>query len=252
VDLGPDNLDALCRESEALCRRVAPLDLGDRPLYVLPQSALPAELAVSESCGGYTAERADLQLRPYLGDRWAGRGPLLVVNDLALRGAPPDMQPHCWDGIVLHELAHVLAEGWTGQADDPEADAVEIRAKALAMAASLRDTEAIRPALCPWRWHELHFLRAAAHVLHRARQLGAACWAEHMVPDIYRVGPFFLYLREAAAEAAALADRAIGSILATPPPSGLRTLWEEAIADFLNPKPRPWEAGSLARPPATL
>ena len=37
------DIDALWGQTERLCRVIAPRDLGDTPLYIVPQSRLPAE-----------------------------------------------------------------------------------------------------------------------------------------------------------------------------------------------------------------
>ena len=34
-------IDIIFRQAEALCRGIAPDDLGDTPLYIVPQSRLP-------------------------------------------------------------------------------------------------------------------------------------------------------------------------------------------------------------------
>ena len=36
------DIDALCARAEALCRRIAPPDLGDLPFYIVLQSRVPA------------------------------------------------------------------------------------------------------------------------------------------------------------------------------------------------------------------
>jgi hypothetical protein len=50
----------LCAQAEALCQRIAPRDLAGLPVYVVPQSALPADLGTADACDGYTTPSLDL------------------------------------------------------------------------------------------------------------------------------------------------------------------------------------------------
>jgi len=98
----------LCREAEALCRHVAPLDLpANVPLYVVPGSSLPASLGRVGCSAGFTAENLDLYVRDCLGDAWRGRGPAMIINDCLLDMADEGYRTEflC---ITLHEISHVL------------------------------------------------------------------------------------------------------------------------------------------------
>lgn len=49
----------LIARTEALCRAVAPEDLGEHTLYIVLQSTLPADLGGASVCDGYRADLGD-------------------------------------------------------------------------------------------------------------------------------------------------------------------------------------------------
>jgi hypothetical protein len=91
-----------------LCRAIASRDLTGHELYILRQSAISGEYGIAEGCEAYTSPCLDLYLREFI-PSWRGRGPCLVLNDLAMLA---DVHPEDWEGVVLtntvHELAHIL------------------------------------------------------------------------------------------------------------------------------------------------
>lgn len=102
------DIPALCCRSQHLCRAVAGRDLEGLPLYIMPQSQLAAEYGNAERCYAYTTPSLDLYLRPHIRD-WRGRGPCMVINDLALAEAYEYMKPkkdqkvsadRTWPGIL--------------------------------------------------------------------------------------------------------------------------------------------------------
>ena len=58
----PVDIDALCARAEAICRQIAPLDLGDLPLYIVVQSRVPANRGGKSTADGFTA--AEPRLAP--------------------------------------------------------------------------------------------------------------------------------------------------------------------------------------------
>lgn len=99
---------ALVDRAGQLCRAVAGRDLVGQELYIIRQSAISGEYGTADSCEAYTAPCLDLYLREFIGPNWQGRGPCLVLNDLAMA----DVHPEDRDAVVLtstlHELAHIL------------------------------------------------------------------------------------------------------------------------------------------------
>jgi hypothetical protein len=48
------DIGRLCIQAGDLCREIARRDLGETPLYIVPQSRLPKRLGRSAACNGYT------------------------------------------------------------------------------------------------------------------------------------------------------------------------------------------------------
>ena len=65
------DIDSLCAQAEALCCRIAPKDLGDTPLYIVPQSRLPDHLGGKSICDGFTTPSLDLYLKAVIGPAFA-------------------------------------------------------------------------------------------------------------------------------------------------------------------------------------
>jgi hypothetical protein len=83
------DLDTLLANAERLCRAIAPLDLGDAPLYIVPQSPLPAGLGGQSVVDGFTHRSLDLYLRGVIGPAWRRRGACMVVKEVEPTGWTP-------------------------------------------------------------------------------------------------------------------------------------------------------------------
>jgi hypothetical protein len=213
----------LLAEAERLCRAVAPRDLGETPLYVVPQSSLPAECGGGEYCYAYTTPSLDLYLRDHI-PGYRGRGPCIVVNDLALAeefaGASLAYRIKT---ILLHELAHVLErpavyEDRTGVSPNK----IKFEALVVAHVTSAPPREEIPP----YHGHEAGFIRVCVHLCHRARQIGF-----DVNPGAICAG-YTYCLSVAQRYQKALGDepeRCMGmpfrDILATRPPAAFTQLW---------------------------
>ncbi len=77
------DMAALLAEAEWLCQAVAGRDLAGIPIYMVPQSSLPPDWGSADRCFGYTTPSLDLYLREHISE-WRGRGPAVVINDVAL------------------------------------------------------------------------------------------------------------------------------------------------------------------------
>ena len=105
-------------EGHDLCRKIAPLDLAGHPLYIVAQSQIASEFGKAEGCHGYTSPSLDLYLQEFFDD-WQGRGPCMVVNDIAIDDdQDPDFHHRVVINCILHELAHIV--------DRPEAGTTPI------------------------------------------------------------------------------------------------------------------------------
>ena len=101
-DLWPD----FVTRATALCRTVAGRDLTGLPLYILLQSEVAEVMGRENYSDGYTTHNLDLNLRSIIGDRWHGRGPCIVLNDVSIADEhfPEDVDIVAMS-IVFHELA---------------------------------------------------------------------------------------------------------------------------------------------------
>jgi hypothetical protein len=227
--VGPAAAD-LCEWAEDLCRRVAPNDLAGLPLYVVAQSAIRETFGEARATYGYTLSRLDLILRDQIGPAWQGRGPCIVVSDLALAEDFGDFVPTNFLATALHELAHVFERGMTF-AEEPELSTARLIFDGLVVARAM--DEPVPNTERPQRFlqHDDRFLRAVLHMRHRANGLGVHLGRDHILPAdqlmLYSVGRYRAALDDEL-------DRFIGlgirTILSMAPPPPFARLWAEELA----------------------
>lgn len=157
--------------AESLCRAVAGRDFGESPLYVVRQSTLPADHYAGLHHYAFTTPSLDLYLREHIPD-YRGRGPCVVVNDVALA---EDFDPLDWDYVVpahlLHEAAHILDRPAL-VADRTGVDPNKLLFESLLIAdATKRPPPADLPA---YYGHEASFIRIVLHLCHRAERSGVS------------------------------------------------------------------------------
>ena len=234
--LGSDGA-TLAAEAEGLCRAVAFRDLAGVPLYIVSQSSLPAEAGSGDHCYGYTTPSLDLYLRPHL-PNWRGRGPCMVINDLALaEDFDADDLEYVIQCCVLHELAHILDRP-AQFADRTDADPLKLQFEALVVADSTgRPPRLDLPA---YFGHEASFVRIALHLCHRASRHGAAIGPGAVCAG-YRFGlsPAFRYQDALGDEPDRMADWLISDILAAQPPPAFSGLWTDDLAAYHDRFPLP-------------
>lgn len=198
-------------ELEQLARKIAPADFGGHPLYIVPQSELPAELQTSGDTYGYTAPALDAMLHDWLvaAGRWRGRGPAIVLNDEAMRAeakhlatdeageVDADFSDTLYRSRLLpvfcHELAHVLS------------GPIDLRPIAERQAPKLQTilaawTDEPPRAVAPFTGHGVDFIRTLLHVISRAYQAGVARLPARFLFDHARYGLSPLSHYETAAE----------------------------------------------------
>ena len=215
----------LVTRAEALCRTVASRDLGETPLYILPQSSLPPECGAGDHCYGFTVPSLDLYLAPHI-PHYRGRAPCLVINDLALsEDFDPEDLEYLLPAYVLHELAHILERPALYQ-ERRDADPDLIRFEALVVA----DTTARPPRndLPAYFGHEQAFIRVALHVSHRAELAGFKV-APAVLCAGYRYGLSHAerYVESLGNEPEQMLGNLFRDILAIPPPAAFAALWAE-------------------------
>jgi hypothetical protein len=228
------NIDVLCARAEAFCRRLAPLDLGDTPIYIVLQTRVPAEFGGTADCDGFTTPSLDLYMKDVIGPAWRGRGACMVINDLDFTETmdPADIES-ALTGVALHELAHIL-ERPAPYRDRQGADPARIQFEALCLGASVAHEQmpatqlAVTP---PYEGHGHRFIRAALHLRYRAEVAGM------LVPMFFFCAGTYYGLshpnryREALGdEPDRLAGLSIREILATPYPKAFWRLWTTDLA----------------------
>jgi hypothetical protein len=222
----------LLARAEALCHAVAGRDLGGTPLYIVPQSALPAGHYAGDYHFGFTTPSLDLYLRNYI-PIWRGRGPCMVINDL---GFADDFDPVDLDYVVptgvLHELAHVLDRPELF-ADRTGADPNKLLFESQVIANSTKRPP--RDDLPAYFGHEVAFIRIALHLCHRVERAGvtiapAAICAGHR----YGLSHATDYQDALGEEPACCADMLFSDIAATNPPPAFSQLWAQDFVSFHN------------------
>lgn len=220
---------ALVDRAGQLCRAIASRDLTGHELYILRQSAISGEYGIAEGCEAYTSPCLDLYLREFI-PSWRGRGPCLVLNDLAMRA---DVHPEDWEGVVLtntvHELAHILDRPTLyRERRDVEPDRLKFEALVLAdEVGQLRPTVAPQP----YAGHGASFIRIALHLRHRAREHGILLLASALCGGPrYGLSPASAYRAALDDEPTRLAHLSFREIAGNEPPTEFKTLWAGDVA----------------------
>jgi hypothetical protein len=238
---GDDATLTLRLRAEALCLAIAP-DLRQRPFYVVLTSDLPAAER-SKATAGHVSRTMDLYLQPYLGERWRGRGPAMVVHDCLLRGEVAATltgfderlrelaEPRLWAvalpnfyRVVLHELGHVFALGGdyeplgaAGQGAIRSHGYAGLVADIDRRIEADRDLDRQRPYHSPTTW-----LRAVIHLHYRAANLGVAVVPEPI--ERWGCSAFQDYVRALGDEPERFAGLPVAEILQRPLPEAYRRL----------------------------
>lgn len=227
-----DPVANLCARAETLCRQIAPLDLAGLPLYILPQSALAAEFGNAEATYGYTMSWLDWVLRDQIGDAWRGRGPCIVVNDIAMREDLSRFVEPTFLATTIHELAHVFERDMRFDAV-PDLCSNRVIFERLRLAHDLREPVPESEQAKTFHQHDQRFIRAMLHLRFRAERCGATLARgvlAHNGPAVFaRPIDYELALEN---EPEHMLDVSIRAILASPPPPGFSRLWAEEL-EFL-------------------
>jgi hypothetical protein len=232
------DFDAIIATGHALCRTIAARDLGDLPLYIVRQSAIATAFGAADACSAYTTPSLDL----YLADRiqnYRGRGPCMVVNDLALLADvhPEDLE-NVTLGTIVHELAHILDRpALYDERRDVEPDRIQFESLVLAEAITRpRPT----PQVPPYHGHGASFIRIALHLRHRAWQNGVHLLANELCGGSrYGLSPGSAYKGALGDEPRRLAHLTFKQIAAIEPPAAFTQLWaDDVVAHQCSLSPR--------------
>ncbi len=221
---------SLSRRAERLCRRVAGPDLAGAPIYIVCQSSLAHDFGRAAGCEAYTTPSLDLYLADHISS-YRGRGPCMVINDLALREDNTNDFGYWFSALVLHEMAHIL-ERPALFADRTGVDANKIKFEALCVADATDEPEPPVKATATPRYlgHEAPFIRIVLHLCHRAARAG-----RRIAPSaVFNCRQYGLsrperYAAALADEPRRFANRLFRDILAAEPPSAFTNLWHDDV-----------------------
>jgi hypothetical protein len=224
-----------CADAEVLCRRIAPRDLGDTPLYVVPLSRINSILGGPSVCDGFTCPSLDLYLRHDIGSSWRGRGPCMVINDLQFDDEEPADVELALFATVLHELAHILERPRLFH-ERTNVEPARLLFEAIVLAAYVQDPPIENmPERMPLRDHGERFIRAALHLCHRAEAAGVCIGPALVCPNRdYGLSHANAYQAALGDEPVRLADAGIRDVLAGPPPEEFSRLWADDLTHWLS------------------
>lgn len=225
---------------------VAPeLAAAGTPLYLLTSSEWPELFAHDAECRGYTGRNTDLASRDRLqaAERWAGRGPCIVVHDVAIL---EELKAACFEcdspvvlgmilEVALHELAHVVVDGIQARPEPETFDSDHELTVQREFTAKPPETNQLKfVAMCA---HAGPFHRVVIHLANRAVQLAHQYGAVFTLAGIascetYRFSPATEY---AAALGAELQDLTtpLSQILRRPYPEEFSRLVAQDVCAFL-------------------
>ena len=162
-------IDQIIAKARQMCYEVAPAELRDAVLRIVPQTRLPPLLGGETNCYGYTSPSLDLHLHHTFAD-WDGqRGPVIVLGHLNIERDFPHRTVNKMLGTTLHELAHCLE--WPSLFRPREYNHRLIRTEALKIAQAVSHNEEGDGTTPPWTTHEARFMRIAYHLRYRAARL---------------------------------------------------------------------------------
>lgn len=221
-----DRVRKIIERGVTLCRAVASHELANVPVYIVPQSTLPAELGRSSVCDGFTSPSLDLYVREFIPD-YRGRGPCMVINDLTLceQTDPADFE-QAMLAVIIHELAHVLERPMLYRMRDETSDVVLAR-EAAAVVDVISSDPSDHELAVPFLGHEVRFIRVALHLRYRAATAGTDLpEATLCAGRDYGLSHACRYREALSDEPARLAEQSISAVLARPPPLAFTRLWE--------------------------
>lgn len=230
-------IDRVAAEAAELCAAVAQRDLQDLQSYVVPWSWLDGQQPPRGLCGawGWTGIATDLRLESVLRQRgiWAGRGFACIVRDDRLFEASASPSAVRWGflGIAIHELAHHLCYARSWFLDDEQLPLhlriIPRRLRAIVAGDAGRPLDSAAPGAAPWEFHELDFVRAALHLVHRCRIRCCAIEPEYVqvAGPMYGLSPPSRYAFCLGSERFDNEDLAIREVLTLPAPAAFTGLF---------------------------
>ena len=237
-------------------RESLPIDLENRPIYILAQSEIPAEFHTS-GARAWTSCLLDQHMKPILEqqDRWQGNGLSMVIVDAdTILGDLSD-----GFAVLLHEIGHCL-----------EAESKFVSRWQVNFAPELGPIFAERygtpvkiQSLFPgrvfpaWQDHGLDWIRASLHLHYRAMRRGWLLTPSSMTiaGDFRGLSDGMLYRERLLSELKSEQDVPVIEILQRPAPDGLTDLWIQDTQSIIRSAQHAeivWSAMRPARMQGTL
>ncbi len=222
---------------ESLLRSIAP-DFAGMPLYVALESAgVPPELLPGGDCLGGWHATLDVALRGWLGSRWCGRGPAIIVCDRRIRAEARELadgDERLADGIAacriyaaaLHEAAHAIDGGIDLEPVEAPCEIAATVSRYRMLAAVAADFQFS----VPWLGHDASFIRALCHLVHRSRSLTPRLPTVFLFcHDRYGLSPLLAYRDALGPELESFSTLPVRKILTTSSPPAFAALWQADV-----------------------
>ncbi|WP_430454060.1 hypothetical protein [Rhodopirellula europaea] len=231
------DIESVVADAKDLCYRVAPAELANSPLWVIPQTNLPPLLGRDTVCYGYTSPSLDMHLHHTFAD-WEGiRGPVIVLGNLNIERDFPARTYNKMLGTTLHELAHILERPSLFQPRPYNQQ--YIRAEAIRVAEAVSRDEEGDGSTPPWTTHESRFMRIAYHLRHRAARLGYDIRPDEVYStERYGMSPAAKYANAIKAEADALCAATFRQICSMAPPPHFKAIYEADQSSWFQSAPQ--------------
>lgn len=204
-----------------------------RQRYIVFESECPQGLPKMGRAAGATSPSLDLALQPWLESRgeWAGRKPVIWIDDLAIRNATATNEEQlALAAVAIHEAAHVAEHRQTLRSY-PEA--VRNAVVKIAAYSEARQHHASTP---PFFQHGWKFVRICSHLRQRARAVGVDVPGHWVFDgDVYELPSLnqFDSTLLGGLEARDLAAEPIEKINTFRPPRAFEELWQRSLRAWL-------------------
>ena len=225
------NLNTIRRHCQRAVRIAAPHEFGAVPIYILFDSELPADAHLEAGIGGMVWSNFDLCLRPCI-KKWRGRGPCLILGESTWKTAAT--RAHAFAdtvGIALHEVSHLLADGWTPSAlDDSTKALATLPTPAAAVKLHHAPSDPGRVGLyCNLYAHDSRFIRVLCHARYRAGRRGMCTGGWDVGAYVQGLSWLLSYDADLHDEARAMEGAAFSEILKQSPPAAFVDRWNSDL-----------------------
>lgn len=246
-----DAAAAVVAEFIEIAYRIAPIDLAERPLYVVQVSQLDAwQSWIPADTTGLAGPDLDLSLHHVIErtQRWRGRGHCIVLNDVGWAAFSTTQETFRRNmlGTFLHEFSHCL-EADRDFESPPEPTPAAL---AEAVAEHSRAVECFhvdRANVPGWFTHNLNWIRAAVHVVERAQLAGAEVSLVDVVDTRrYSLGRVCRYKQAMLPETDALGAASFAEIRNAVPPAALVDVYAAALREWYANLPEPGRLDAAA------